>query len=165
MTIMISDFSRPLTYMPRFAVPALVLLISFTISLPLLAQNTKHKSCRANESGDGWDCVYRQPDTAPLTAAKPVAAAAPLTAGTSLPTPTSSPVAHSLDWVPQMAVPAALRDLDCKLCDGRYIDPLKDADRDANPNEADIQAWANSTELQGDTVRFTGGVSVTQGYR
>lgn len=64
-----------------------------------------------------------------------------------------------------MAVPAALRDLDCKLCDGRYIDPLKDADRDANPNEADIQAWANSTELQGDTVRFTGGVSVTQGYR
>ena len=62
-------------------------------------------------------------------------------------------------------MPFALRDLDCELCSGRYIDPLKDSDRDANPNDADIEAWANSTELQGETVTFTGGVSVTQGYR
>jgi len=59
----------------------------------------------------------------------------------------------------------ALRDLECEVCSGRYIDPLQDADRDADPNDADIEAWANSTELQGDTVTFTGGVSVTQGYR
>lgn len=74
-------------------------------------------------------------------------------------------MSFALDWVPESEVPLGLRDLSCELCSGRYIDPLEDADRSADPNDANIEAWANSTELKGDTVMFTGGVSVTQGYR
>jgi LPS-assembly protein len=101
------------------------------------------------------------------TAASAVApgAATPLAASEPGPGTKPLPIAFAFDWVPEAEVPMALRDLDCQLCSGRYIDPLKDADRDADPNDADIQAWANSTELQGETVTFTGGVSVTQGYR
>ena len=45
------------------------------------------------------------------------------------------------------------------------MDPLADEDQDADPELADIEANAASTELQGDLVRFYGGVEVSQGYR
>jgi LPS-assembly protein len=72
---------------------------------------------------------------------------------------------YPLDWVPIGSVPEALRTLECILCSGRYIDPLEHEDRSIDPDDADIQAWAESTELQGDTIHFTGGVDITQGYR
>jgi len=212
---MISDFARLHARRLRLTLPALALMTSFAIPLPLQAQNTKYKSCTANENGDGWDCVYREPgDTASAARAEPVAAtpatatepeatpvpaapaAAAATAATTpatadaetstatTPPPTATevtavvttaaaavspqkplPIAFALDWVPAAEVPLALRDLECELCTGRYIDPLEDADRDADPNDADIEAWAESTELKGDTVQFSGGVTVTQGYR
>ena len=190
---MISDFARLHARRLRFTLPALALLTSFAISLPLQAKNTKHKSCTANETGDGWDCVYREPGEKPPPAkpepaaaptatatepgAPPAATTPPPTADTATPAPGVTPaaatapgekplpIAFALDWVPAAEVPLALRDLECELCTGRYIDPLEDADRDADPNDADIEAWAESTELKGDTVEFSGGVTVTQGYR
>jgi LPS-assembly protein len=124
------------------------------------------------------------PDTASSPAPEPPTAEAPSPTAAQVPTADSAsdattppaaletgpgnepvPAAFALDWVPEADVPIALRDLECELCSGRYIDPLADADRDADPNDANIDAWANSTELQGETVTFTGGVSVTQGYR
>lgn len=45
------------------------------------------------------------------------------------------------------------------------MDPLAGEDEHADPDAADIDAHAESTELQGDMVRFYGGVQVSQGYR
>ncbi len=71
----------------------------------------------------------------------------------------------TLDWVEIDEVPKELRDRLCVNCSGRYIDPLAGQVSDTPPEEADIQATATSTEMQGDTVRLTGGVEVIQGYR
>lgn len=70
-----------------------------------------------------------------------------------------------LDWVPVEEVPEADRDYRCRLCGGRYVDPQKSGASAIDPNAAPIEARARSTELEGDTVRLTGGVEVTQGYR
>ena len=59
------------------------------------------------------------------------------------------------DWTPIAQVPQDLRDLTCQLCEGRYMDPLADEDDSGNPDDADIEAASNSTELQGDLVHFT----------
>jgi LPS-assembly protein len=200
---MISDFARLLARTLYFSALAATLLISFAISLPVQAKDTKYVACTANESGDGWDCHSGKPASAPPPvkppAAAPVPAAAPAppataapvtapvpaatsapasavlppaaTAVAAKPVPAAAPVAaispaeHDLDWTPISEVPEELRDLDCQLCKGRYIDPLADEDENANPEEADIEATAASTELQGDIVRFYGGVKVSQGYR
>ena len=120
---------------------------------------------------------------APLTPAAAEAPPTPATDAAQTPPPTEAepaPAADAprkataagdsgagfpLDWVPLEDVPPALRDSDCQLCDGRYIDPLADEDTSQDPEEVDIEAWANSSEIQGDMVRFTGGVEVSQGYR
>ena len=72
---------------------------------------------------------------------------------------------HPLDWVPLEYVPEALRDSDCKECNGRYIDPLADEDRSIAPEESDIVASAATSEMRGNSVVLKGGVSVEQGYR
>lgn len=72
--------------------------------------------------------------------------------------------APELDWVPLQQVPEELRDLRCELCGGRYIDPLAGEYR-LDPQRAPIEASARSSELEGDTVRLSGGVEVVQGYR
>ncbi|MEM6581833.1 MAG: LPS-assembly protein LptD [Pseudomonadota bacterium] len=213
----------------RLTFPMLALLTTVAISAPVLAKDNKRRSCTANETGDGWNCVYidansstpassavdketpaadsdsgDSDDTAAATAAaaatvgselandsgatgaaaaateqaptaadEPAAAALVILPATAPdeavvdPAPRQEPPASlfALDWVPIEDVPIGLRDLDCELCSGRYIDPLAGMNRDENPDDADIEAWANSTELQGDTVTFTGGVSITQGYR
>jgi LPS-assembly protein len=70
-----------------------------------------------------------------------------------------------LDWVPFEQLPESEREnLRCQLCGGAYIDPLA-GQRRQDPNRAPIEARARSTELEGDTVRLSGGVEVTQGYR
>lgn len=70
-----------------------------------------------------------------------------------------------LDWRPLEEVPEALRDLRCQLCGGRYIDPQATSDPAKDPETAPIEASARRTELEGDTVRLSGGVEVVQGYR
>jgi LPS-assembly protein len=76
-----------------------------------------------------------------------------------------TPPPERLDWVP-LADPRADRcDLETRRCDGYYLDPLQSVDQSIDPAEADIEAFAPETELQGETVRFTGGVEARQGYR
>ena len=70
-----------------------------------------------------------------------------------------------LDWVPENALPEALRDRQCRRCGGRYVDPLAESDLNATPESSAIQARATESELQGDDVYLRGGVSVDQGYR
>lgn len=45
------------------------------------------------------------------------------------------------------------------------MDPLAGEDLNADPDEADIEGVSATTEMQGDMVRFAGGVEVSQGYR
>ena len=70
-----------------------------------------------------------------------------------------------LDWVPLEQVPPPLRDLSCRLCGGRYLDPKAGLAGGEDPQRADIEATAARTELRGSQVRLEGGVEVTQGYR
>ncbi|EAQ98017.1 Organic solvent tolerance protein OstA [Congregibacter litoralis KT71] len=74
-------------------------------------------------------------------------------------------VGATLDWVPIEDVPEPLRDVSCRLCEGRYIDPQGGPNAGKNPESAPINARARSSELEGNTVRLSGGVEVTQGYR
>ncbi len=74
-------------------------------------------------------------------------------------------LSHARDWVNTGEVPEELRDPRCELCGGRYLDPLRDEDRSKEPETADIDATSTSSELREDTVEFSGGVEVTQGYR
>ena len=73
--------------------------------------------------------------------------------------------AHPLDWVDIDQVPRELRDDQCINCEGRYIDPLRDADQSTPPEQADLNARTDSTELRENTVTFQGGVEANQGYR
>ena len=72
---------------------------------------------------------------------------------------------YPLDWVPYEELPEALRDRECRLCGGAYLDPKAGLDDKGDPDTSDIEASASRSELQGDTVRLEGGVEVTQGYR
>ncbi|WP_414982102.1 LPS-assembly protein LptD [Congregibacter sp.] len=74
-------------------------------------------------------------------------------------------IGAELDWIPIENVPKALRNLSCRLCEGRYIDPQGGANAARNPDTSPINASARSTEIEGNTVRLSGGVEVTQGYR
>ncbi|MDP5053403.1 MAG: LPS assembly protein LptD [Congregibacter sp.] len=74
-------------------------------------------------------------------------------------------VGAELDWVPIAEVPKAQRNLRCRLCEGRYIDPQSGDIARKDPEVSPINASARSTELEGNTVRLSGGVEVTQGYR
>ena len=70
-----------------------------------------------------------------------------------------------LDWVPFAELTDAQRErLRCRLCLGAYVDPLAGSEA-PDPASAPINATARRTELQGDTVRLSGGVEVSQGSR
>ena len=70
----------------------------------------------------------------------------------------------ALDWVPISEIPEDQRDLRCQLCEGQYVDPLAGAER-VDPDQAPIEASARQSELDGSTVRLSGGVEVVQGSR
>ncbi len=72
---------------------------------------------------------------------------------------------RDLDWAPSSEVPAELRDDQCMRCDGRYLDPIGGEVMERPVEEADISATAGSSELVGDTVTFSDGVVLQQGYR
>ncbi len=187
---MLADSARPLARTLLFCAAAAALLVGLTSAAGALAQDTKHVVCTANKTGDGWDCGGGTPETTEPTAAPtpaattvPPAVTAPAVAPAAAPAPAPAPVVapaapvtpeptvaaapaeYPLDWVPIDQVPAELRDLDCLLCRGRYMDPLAGEDKQANPDEANIDAFTTSTEMRGELARFYGGVQVSQGYR
>jgi hypothetical protein len=76
--------------------------------------------------------------TAPVTAPAAAPELPAATGFTITPAPAVAvpPAEATLDWTPIDQVPAELRDLDCLLCQGRYMDPLEEEDKQANPEEA-----------------------------
>ena len=84
-------------------------------------------------------------------------------AGATNQTPPLEP--RALDWAPIDSVPTDLQDRQCINCQGRYMDPLAGEDGGNSPEDADIDARADSTELLGDEIILTGGVQAVQGYR
>jgi len=135
---MTSDPARTLRSLARGT--ALLAAIAFGLALPLsgMAEDTSVGACGANNPENSAGCAA---------------------AGT---TPKSQ---RETDWVPLKEVPPALRDRQCLNCEGRYIDPLADADQSMPPERANIEATSTTSELQGNTIRLSGGVQVTQGYR
>ncbi|MEM0953678.1 MAG: LPS-assembly protein LptD [Pseudomonadota bacterium] len=79
-------------------------------------------------------------------------------------TPASGPQAEPLlDWTGILETGrTALRS---QRCGGSYLDPLRDLDTSQDPALANIEAEAPRSELQGDIVRFFGGLEARQGYR
>jgi LPS-assembly protein len=130
------------------------MLMVLAVSTVVAKENTQSE-CQANPDGAGWICSD-----------KPAHKATSATPRTDRGTVTSiADSASQLDWVPLAAVPKELQEGKCLICEGRYIDPLADADLSVSPDESDIEANATDTTLQGNTVTLSGGVEVTQGYR
>ena len=68
-----------------------------------------------------------------------------------------------LDWT--TTTTGTLQEQRSIRCGGSYLDPLRDEDTSIDPSLADIEATANSSDLEGDMVRLSGGVEARQGYR
>ena len=78
--------------------------------------------------------------------------------------PTACPQADPrLDWTGFLEEGrTALRS---QRCGGSYLDPLRDLDTSKDPALSNIEAEAPRSELQGDIIRFSGGLEARQGYR
>ena len=63
------------------------------------------------------------------------------------------------------AIPLSEQDLACRQCGGRYTDPLSTADLSQSPTEADLEVYADDTEVTESELLFKGNVSLKQGYR
>jgi LPS-assembly protein len=85
--------------------------------------------------------------------------------GLVLPLHLSAQDNNQLDWSPIKSVPEKLQDKQCQVCEGRYKDPLADADLTIPLEQQNIEASATSTELRDGEVTLTGGVILKQGYR
>ena len=70
-----------------------------------------------------------------------------------------------MDWQPMKAIPLDEQDLACRQCGGRYVDPLAGADLTQSPTEADLEVYADDTEVTEGELLFQGNVSLKQGYR
>lgn len=71
----------------------------------------------------------------------------------------------AFDWVGIEDVDPELRDAQCEICQGRYVDPLRGEDAGEHPETANIEAWANTSEMREDEAILVGGVHAVQGYR
>ncbi|MCB1688953.1 MAG: LPS-assembly protein LptD [Halioglobus sp.] len=71
----------------------------------------------------------------------------------------------AFDWIPLASVPESLRDRECVICEGRYIDPLAKESKRKAPRENDIHARADTSEMREDEAILTGDVTAIQGYR
>ncbi len=72
---------------------------------------------------------------------------------------------NQLDWAPIQEVPQDQQDYQCRLCEGRYVDPLAGFDKNISLEEQPIHGNAKSTEMQEGIITMTGGVILEQGYR
>lgn len=125
----------------RLTAIALGLSLSFTLSLTTQAQDTNARDCSANKKTE-----------------RPIACDTKEKAKAIVP-------ALAFDWVPLESVPESLRDRECLICEGRYIDPLAKESKRKAPEENDINARADTSEMQEDEVILTGDVTAIQGYR
>ncbi|MEZ5574019.1 MAG: LPS-assembly protein LptD [Halioglobus sp.] len=120
----------------KLAVIAMALALSLTAS----AQDNNQEDCAANKKNVSGECSI-EPKIIDIV-------------------PT-----FTLDWVPLEAVPESLRDRQCVICGGRYIDPLAGESKDTPPENSDIHARALSTELHDNDVILIGEANAVQGYR
>ena len=74
-------------------------------------------------------------------------------------------VLADMDWQPMKAIPLDEQDLVCRQCGGRYVDPLASTDLTQSPTEADLEVYADDTEVTEGELLFQGNVSLKQGYR
>ena len=74
-------------------------------------------------------------------------------------------VLADMDWQPMKAIPLDEQDLACRQCGGRYVDPLASTDLTQSPTEADLEVYADDTEVTEGELLFQGNVSLKQGYR
>ena len=74
-------------------------------------------------------------------------------------------VLADMDWQPMKATPLDEQDLACRQCGGRYVDPLANTDLTQSPTEADLEVYADDTEVTEGELLFQGNVSLKQGYR
>jgi LPS-assembly protein len=74
-------------------------------------------------------------------------------------------VVADMDWQPMRVIPLDEQDRACRQCGGRFADPLADADLSQSPTEADLEVYADGTEVTEGELLFRGNVSLKQGYR
>ena len=68
-------------------------------------------------------------------------------------------VLADMDWQPMKAIPLDEQDIACRQCGGRYVDPLASADLTQSPTEADLEVYADDTEVTEGELLFQGNVS------
>lgn len=121
--------------------PLAGIALGLVMSLSCAAQDTNAGDCAVNGNSDIENCA-------------------------STPEVRDREQSYPLDWVPIDALPEDIEpDRQCINCQGRYLDPLRDEDKDATPDLSHIHAHANSSQLLGNEVTLDGGVSAAQGYR
>jgi len=74
-------------------------------------------------------------------------------------------VIADMDWQPLWVIPLNEHDRACRQCGGRYTDPLAGVDLNQSPTEADLEVYADDTEVTEGELLFEGNVSLKQGYR
>ncbi len=74
-------------------------------------------------------------------------------------------VIADMDWEPLRAIPLNEQDRVCRQCGGRFADPLAGVDLNQSPTEADLEVYADDTEVTEGELLFEGNVSLKQGYR
>ncbi len=137
----------PARALTRLSAIALGLTLSCTtlaqiqLQMPATTQDNNAGDCSANNISD-----------------RPVACDTKAKAAAIVPT-------LAFDWVPLASVPESLRDRECLICGGRYIDPLAAEGKGSAPEENDIHARADTSEMQENDAVMTGDVTAIQGYR
>ncbi len=130
--------------MPLRAVLGLISLAVVLASGARAAEDTNPATCTATGNGETAACTATHDTTE---------------------SPVNPTQRHNLDWIVEESVPPQLVDRECLICGGRYIDPLGELDALVEPDAADIEATASRSEIVGETVYLSGGVTVNQGYR
>ena len=74
-------------------------------------------------------------------------------------------VIADMDWQPLRVIPLNEQDRACRQCGGRFADPLAGVDLNQSPTEADLEVFADDTEVTEGELLFEGNVSLKQGYR
>ena len=130
---------NPVRALARSTAIALGLLLS--LSTIAQAQDTNARDCSANNKKDRPIACDTQEKAAAIVSTM------------------------AFDWYPLESVPEDLRDRECLICEGRYIDPLASESKRKAPEENDIHARADTSEMREHEAILTGDVTAIQGYR
>lgn len=121
--------------------------VALALCLPLLYLPTAALA----QDGDADDCSGDNKD-------RPLACASQEKAAAIVPS-------FAYDWVPLEEIPESLRNRECIICEGAYIDPLAQEDTSTRPEKTDLHARADTTEMNEREVILVGDVTAIQGYR